>query len=252
MEGTYIDQARPFGLGKKTFKLKQNISHTTARPPTQSLFDELSQAEEQEKTQESIDSYRTQPIQPIQSTQPIQHTQPTQPIQRPMAYSPVRQTIPVSPMLREYTTNKYLTPRRESTKIMNPRREPTKMMSPILSVQTASPIRKPNPKSSHNIPSKMEKVVSNFFDGLLKMAKEKEEKQRKAKELRAKHFFENLLKANAARPARAAVEIDDEGSTYESAFSNSELFSPRKRLGSIGTRDQYTTSSSKRSKFDLN
>jgi hypothetical protein len=80
------------------------------------------------------------------------------------------------------------------------------------------------------------------------MAEEREEKKRKAKELRAKLFFEDLLK-NTARQQKSIIV---EGLTHESTFSNSsELFSPRKRTRSIGASDDYLENSTKRSRFDL-
>lgn len=196
LEGTYLDEKKPFGSEKKPLKLKQNIDHSS-----------YGQRTLDEETEGAFNTKRLSPPQ-----------------------------IEITPT-RESTSVSHRFSREERTQ--------TKASSPHIPIQSASPIRKRTSKPNHAIHPVVDKVVSNFFEGLLKLAAEREKKAQQAKEAKAKAFFENLLVQNTSR--RRAEPV---GTYFESTESLSS-FSPRKRKVSTGKSDYDVRHSFKRTRSDV-
>ncbi|CAO3651222.1 unnamed protein product [Mucor hiemalis] len=193
LEGTYLDQGKRFGLGKKTIKLKQNINHSSHR--RQTIDDEIPDFYEEEE--------RTSSPPPITPTRADMSNLPT---------------------------------------FNSKERSP---LSPHIPIQNASPIRKRNSNFNHAVLPVVDKVVSNFFEGLLKLASEREKKTQEMKEAKAIAFFENLLLQNA--PRREAKWM-----SRSAHNDNNPAYSPRKRKVSTERPKYYTTEGFKRTRIDSN
>lgn len=144
-----------------------------------------------------------------------------------------------------------ITPTRESISAStlfnrDEERVQTKAPSPHIPIQNASPIRKRTSKPNHAIHPAINEVVSNFFEGLLKLAAEREKKAQQAKEAKAKAFFENLLLQNTSRRNIAST------GTMSESIESSSSFSPRKRKLSTGRSDYNIRHSFKRTRSDAN